>query len=117
MKNMSLQQTMKRAALAAAVSLACVGWSRAAAASDGGGTVQWVQQLPMGDGNVVYFVMTTTPASASCATTQRWATWDKPVFDLVLAAFLSGKPISVIGKGTCTENWPDAEDIYYLQVG
>jgi hypothetical protein len=122
---------MKRAGLAAAISLVCaalalVGRPKAAAAgvSDAGHPVktQVVSSLSAYQ-HVVYLVKMSTGHNHTGGTTDcgkndvRWATTDKGVFDVIVAAELSGKQMRIFGFSTPTcRSFTGVEDIQWVEM-
>ncbi len=112
---MKRTQALTRIVLAAVCALVWVGWPEPAAASDSNWSTVTGLQLEEGSGIVWYYIQTSTPASAPCASMHRWFTFQKSVYDQALAAWLSGRPIHIVGLGTCNQEG-DSEDIYYLEL-
>lgn len=74
------------------------------------GTVTRISALP---GGVFFFSLAgTEDRKPACNTSDRFAisTNEKAIVAVVLSAYLSGRPVTVVGLQTCT-TWGDSEDV------
>jgi hypothetical protein len=111
MKSTFLKQTIKRGAVAAALAVVSLGWSRDAAAVDAlGVTVTFTEQWDAG--GTMYYYFGTSDDTHFCSN-PRWITTQKSIFDLALAAQLSGKMVNVTGYEGC---WGDDKEVLILQM-
>lgn len=111
--------TRVRQSLAAAAAACTLGLPLHAAAA-GTQTGQVTKLQTRASDNLVYFYLTGTPSDRpACATYPYWMIKDetsdtgKRQFAMLMAAYVSGRSVTVHGAGTCTR-WGDGEDVDYV---
>lgn len=52
----------------------------------------------------------------SCATDGAWTFQDANLFAMLLSAYFNAKPVSITGTGACTPEFPNREEVNYINL-
>lgn len=109
---------MRRAILAAALALASM------AASAAGSVTSLIAQMETSavDNHVVITVYIPPTGQPACATQVNQfrlnlaATGGEMMHDILMSAFIAGKPVYLLGTGTCPSPWPAYEALTTVRI-
>ncbi|WP_334186002.1 hypothetical protein [Novosphingobium sp.] len=98
-----------------ATALLAIASSNPAVAGEQAGVIT-ILSAPNKGGPVAVVLNGARTNKPACATDGAWTFQDANLFAMLLSAYFNAKPVSITGTGACTAEFPNREEVNYINL-